>query len=130
MRIIRACDLRNVFHDGYLEDMENCYFVDRRDGRTEIRIEEIEGLVYFALGNAHVLFVEGPRSEGALGVLSGEILQDGGIRLFGPGDADMVTSHLLREHADGQRIVVVPIVLFSDDASGSRSKKWNAHENW
>ncbi|KAH8923881.1 hypothetical protein BT69DRAFT_1333485 [Atractiella rhizophila] len=36
----------------------------------------------------------------------------------------------LRESCKGHRVVTVPIVLYADDTSGNRSKKWNKHQTF
>ncbi|KAI9103395.1 hypothetical protein DFS34DRAFT_671836 [Phlyctochytrium arcticum] len=36
----------------------------------------------------------------------------------------------LWEKAGGRRVIVVPLVLFCDDTSGNRSKRFNPHESW
>ena len=38
--------------------------------------------------------------------------------------------HHLKTKAAGQRVVMLPLVLFSDDTSGNKSKKWNKFECW
>ena len=32
--------------------------------------------------------------------------------------------------ANGKPVVVVPLLLYSDDTSGNKSKKWNKFDNW
>ena len=39
-------------------------------------------------------------------------------------------SHPLKARADGKRVVMLPLILFSDDTSGNRSKKWHKFESW
>lgn len=41
-----------------------------------------------------------------------------------------VSPHQLKEKAACRRIVMVPLILFSDDTSGNKSKKWNKFECW
>jgi hypothetical protein len=36
----------------------------------------------------------------------------------------------LRSKADGRMIVFAPIIIFCDDMSGNRSKRWNKYESW
>ena len=38
--------------------------------------------------------------------------------------------HHLKTKAAGQRVVMLPLVLFSDDTSGNKSKKWSKFECW
>lgn len=43
----------------------------------------------------------------------------------------MYTSHHhLKAVASGRPIVIAPILLYSDDTSGNRSKKWNKFDVW
>ncbi|KAL5506041.1 hypothetical protein EMCRGX_G007607 [Ephydatia muelleri] len=43
---------------------------------------------------------------------------------------DYLMQHHLKTKAAGQRVVMLPLVLFSDDTSGNKSKKWNKFECW
>ncbi|KAH8930587.1 hypothetical protein BT69DRAFT_1210241, partial [Atractiella rhizophila] len=36
----------------------------------------------------------------------------------------------LRAQCKGRRVVTVPVVLYADDTSGNRSKKWNKHQSF
>ena len=38
--------------------------------------------------------------------------------------------HRLREREAGKPVVTVPLVLYTDDTSGNRSKKWNLFNSW
>ena len=38
--------------------------------------------------------------------------------------------HPLRERAAGKPVVMLPLVLFSDDTSGNKSKKWHLFDSW
>ena len=38
--------------------------------------------------------------------------------------------HPMKEKATGLPVVTLPIVIFTDDTSGNRSKKWNKFEWW
>ena len=38
--------------------------------------------------------------------------------------------HHLKEKAGGRPVVMVPLVLFSDDTSGNKSKKWHKFDSW
>ena len=38
--------------------------------------------------------------------------------------------HPLKQSCNGLPVVTVPLVLFSDDTSGNRSKKWNKFDYW
>eukprot|EP00731_Ephydatia_muelleri_P006511 Em0003g759a len=35
-----------------------------------------------------------------------------------------------KEKAGGKKVIMVPLILFTDDTSGNRSKKWNKFESW
>ena len=35
-----------------------------------------------------------------------------------------------KEKSGGRRVVIVPLILFTDDTSGNRSKKWNKFDSW
>lgn len=39
-------------------------------------------------------------------------------------------SHPTKKLSHDCRVLVVPVILFSDETSGNRSKKWNHHESW
>ena len=41
-----------------------------------------------------------------------------------------IEEHPLKSTAAGLPIVICPLVLFSDDTSGNRSKKWNKFDYW
>ena len=36
----------------------------------------------------------------------------------------------LKKKANGLPVQMVPVILYSDDTSGNRSKKWNKFDNW
>lgn len=36
----------------------------------------------------------------------------------------------IKKNSKGLPVYVVPLILFSDDSSGNRSKKWNKFDNW
>ncbi|KAI9103929.1 hypothetical protein DFS34DRAFT_565448, partial [Phlyctochytrium arcticum] len=38
--------------------------------------------------------------------------------------------HPMRATAAGREVLVVPIVLYANDTSGNRGKKWNKHESF
>ena len=35
-----------------------------------------------------------------------------------------------KEKAGGKKVIMVPLIIFTDDTSGNRSKKWNNFESW
>ena len=35
-----------------------------------------------------------------------------------------------KEKAAGRSVVIVPLILFTDNTSGNRSKKWNKYDSW
>lgn len=39
-------------------------------------------------------------------------------------------SHPMKEKAAGKPVVMAPLILFSDDTSGNRSKKWHKFDSW
>ena len=41
-----------------------------------------------------------------------------------------VAPHWLKSQALGTAVVMLPVILFSDDTSGSRSKQWNKFDSW
>ena len=41
-----------------------------------------------------------------------------------------MSCHRLKDAAHGLPVVMVPLVLYSDDTSGNRSKKWNKFDVW
>ena len=43
---------------------------------------------------------------------------------------DLHTVHELKQSSKGLEVTVVPLILFSDDVSGNRSKKYNCFNNW
>ncbi len=38
--------------------------------------------------------------------------------------------HRLKEVAHGKPVVITPLILYSDDTSGNRSKQWNKFDSW
>ena len=42
----------------------------------------------------------------------------------------LLKPHLLIETSGGRPVVMVPLVLFSDDTSGKKSKKWHKFDSW
>ena len=43
---------------------------------------------------------------------------------------NLTAEHPMKAKAKGLRIVTIPLVLFCDDTSGNRSKKWNKFIEW
>ncbi len=43
---------------------------------------------------------------------------------------DFICEHPLKAVASGFPVVISPLILFSDDTSGNRSKKWNKFDYW
>ena len=43
---------------------------------------------------------------------------------------EYLAPHPLREKASGRPVVMVPLILYSDDLSGNRSKKWHLFNAW
>lgn len=42
----------------------------------------------------------------------------------------LLTPHHLKERASGRPVVMVPIILYSDDTSANKSKKWHKMDSW
>ena len=42
----------------------------------------------------------------------------------------LLKPHLLKETSGGRPVAMVPLVLFSDDTSGNKSKKWHKFDSW
>ena len=40
------------------------------------------------------------------------------------------TPHPMKEKAGGKAVVMLPLVLFTDDTSGNKSKKWHKFDSW
>lgn len=40
------------------------------------------------------------------------------------------STHHLKERASGKQIVMLPLILFTDDTSGNKSKQWNKFDSW
>ena len=38
--------------------------------------------------------------------------------------------HPMKEKAAGRPVIMLPLVLFSDDTSGNKSKKWHKFDSW
>ena len=38
--------------------------------------------------------------------------------------------HHLRKAADGRRVVMAPLIIYSDDTKGNQSRKWNKFDLW
>lgn len=43
---------------------------------------------------------------------------------------DFQDVHKIKSTSGGKEISMIPLILFSDDASGNRSKKWNCFNIW
>ena len=43
---------------------------------------------------------------------------------------DLVAQHPLKKKAKGRSVMMVPLLLYSDDFSGNRTKKWNCFNAW
>ena len=41
-----------------------------------------------------------------------------------------MATHPIREKAGGRPVVMVPLIVYSDDLSGNRTKKWNCFNAW
>ena len=41
-----------------------------------------------------------------------------------------IAQHPVKQKADGRPVVICPLILFSGDTSGNRSKKWNKSDCW
>ena len=52
------------------------------------------------------------------------------LPLLSKGYAAYIRSHPLKAQSLGQPIVVAPLLPYTDDTSGSRSKKWNKFDVW
>ena len=44
--------------------------------------------------------------------------------------AEYLAKHRLRDKAAGKPVVIVPLVLYTDDTSGNNSKKWHLFNSW
>ena len=42
----------------------------------------------------------------------------------------LLKPHPLKEKSGGRPVVMVPLVLFSDDTSGNKSEKWHKFDSW
>ena len=40
------------------------------------------------------------------------------------------SSHPLKSMAGDRPVIVVPLILYSDDTSGNKSKQWNKFDSW
>ena len=38
--------------------------------------------------------------------------------------------HVLKAVANNRPVVMLPLILYSDDTSGNRSKRWNKFDSW
>ncbi len=43
---------------------------------------------------------------------------------------ELIQSHPIRQTAKGLPVITVPLMLYTDDTSGNRSRKWNKFDNW
>lgn len=41
-----------------------------------------------------------------------------------------ISVHPMKKTANGMPVMVVPLILFCDDTSGNKSKKWNKFIEW
>ena len=44
--------------------------------------------------------------------------------------ASITVPHYLKSVAEGKPVIMVPLVLFTDDTSGNKSKQWNKFDYW
>ena len=44
--------------------------------------------------------------------------------------SEYLTRHRLADKAEGKPVVTVPLVLYTDDTSGNKSKKWHLFNSW
>ncbi|KAL5509435.1 hypothetical protein EMCRGX_G004809 [Ephydatia muelleri] len=50
---------------------------------------------------------------------------------FSPNEcASYLATHPLKAKAAGRKVVMLPLILFADDTSGNKSKKWHKFESW
>eukprot|EP00731_Ephydatia_muelleri_P038964 Em1013g2a len=50
---------------------------------------------------------------------------------FSPDEcASYLATHPLKAKAAGRKVVMLPLILFADDTSGNKSKKWHKFESW
>lgn len=53
------------------------------------------------------------------------------VKTFWSQDYDQVIlPHHLKSEASGKPVVMLPLILFSDDTSGNKSKQWNKFDSW
>ena len=41
-----------------------------------------------------------------------------------------ITPHQFKSIACGKSVTMLPIILFTDDTSGNKSKQWNKFDSW
>ena len=41
-----------------------------------------------------------------------------------------VQPHYTKSLSNGLPVVSIPLILYTDDSSGNRSRKWNKFDNW
>ena len=44
--------------------------------------------------------------------------------------SEYLASHRLKQRAAGRPVVMVPLILYTDDTSGNKSKKWHCFNSW
>eukprot|EP00731_Ephydatia_muelleri_P021815 Em0014g406a len=52
------------------------------------------------------------------------------VKFFEKEKMQYFASNEWKEKAGGKKVIMVPLILFTDDTSGNRSKKWNKFESW
>ncbi len=63
----------------------------------------------------------------------GMLANHDGVFLFGillQEYTSFVLPHHLKSVAKGRPVIMVPLVLFTDDTSGNKSKQWNKFDYW
>ncbi|KAH8926419.1 hypothetical protein BT69DRAFT_1215259 [Atractiella rhizophila] len=92
------------------------FVIDQRQGIT-VPIQDFEL-------NGPALEAKAPSAY----LIKGECIDLAGILTQTPEEWRPISS--LRQSCKGRRVVTVPIVLYADDTSGNRSKKWNKHQSF
>ena len=52
------------------------------------------------------------------------------VRILLQDCAVYLRDHPIKEKAAGRPVVTLPLILYSDDTSGNRSKKWHKFDSW
>eukprot|EP00731_Ephydatia_muelleri_P033683 Em0035g20a len=120
------------------DDVELYFEGDLLLDARQFKIAVPDSTIYFLPVNTRILF---GRTEQCISLITSveqkptdivqwEAATDSFKRFSSEETAQYLSPHPFKAKAAGRRVVTVPLVLFSDDTSGNKSKKWHKFESW